>query len=216
MGSRIVAHGAGDPAHRDYQSGPRTRTGHLRRMDPHAHRNRPALRDVAAANRWSTSPPRPATTALDARRDEGRRARRDRGRHGFFGVRLSFLRLPAAASPRHRFDSRLRRCRGLLGLRLRAHGGRLFDARGRLARGAGDRRGRAFHDGRLERSRTAVLFGDGAGAAVMVTEPGPRGVLASLLRSSGEYWELLSVRNRGSPRHARLRSAARRPTTRSR
>jgi 3-oxoacyl-[acyl-carrier-protein] synthase III len=44
---------------------------------------------------------------------------------------------------------------------------------------------------------TAVLFGDGAGAAVMVTEPGSRGVLGSILRSSGEYWELLSVRNRG-------------------
>jgi 3-oxoacyl-[acyl-carrier-protein] synthase III len=44
---------------------------------------------------------------------------------------------------------------------------------------------------------TAVLFGDGAGAAVLVSENGPRGVLSSLLRSSGEYWELLSVRNRG-------------------
>lgn len=44
---------------------------------------------------------------------------------------------------------------------------------------------------------TAVLFGDGAGAAVLVTEKGQRGVLGSLLRSSGEYWELLSVRNRG-------------------
>ena len=31
--------------------------------------------------------------------------------------------------------------------------------------------------------RTAVLFGDGAGAAVLVWEPGDRGVLASLLRS---------------------------------
>ena len=44
---------------------------------------------------------------------------------------------------------------------------------------------------------TAVLFGDGAGAAVMIAEPGARGVLGSILRSSGEYWELLSVRNRG-------------------
>jgi 3-oxoacyl-[acyl-carrier-protein] synthase III len=44
---------------------------------------------------------------------------------------------------------------------------------------------------------TAVLFGDGAGAAVMVSDKGPHGVLGSLLRSSGEYWELLSVRNRG-------------------
>src|SRR5271157_738033 len=45
--------------------------------------------------------------------------------------------------------------------------------------------------------RTAVLFGDGAGAAVMVSEPGPRGVLASLLRSSGEMWNLLSLRATG-------------------
>ena len=44
---------------------------------------------------------------------------------------------------------------------------------------------------------TAVLFGDGAGAAVMVSEAGPRGVLGSLLRSSGQYWDLLAVRNRG-------------------
>jgi 3-oxoacyl-[acyl-carrier-protein] synthase III len=44
---------------------------------------------------------------------------------------------------------------------------------------------------------TAVLFGDGAGAAVMVSEKGSRGVLGSLLRSSGQYWDLLYVRNRG-------------------
>jgi 3-oxoacyl-[acyl-carrier-protein] synthase III len=44
---------------------------------------------------------------------------------------------------------------------------------------------------------TAVLFGDGAGAVVMVSESGARGVLGSILRSSGEFWELLSVRNRG-------------------
>jgi 3-oxoacyl-[acyl-carrier-protein] synthase-3 len=43
----------------------------------------------------------------------------------------------------------------------------------------------------------AVLFGDGAGAAVMVSESGPRGVLASLLRSAGEYWNMLSVRTTG-------------------
>jgi 3-oxoacyl-[acyl-carrier-protein] synthase III len=45
--------------------------------------------------------------------------------------------------------------------------------------------------------RTSVLFGDGAGACVMVTEPGNRGVLASLLRSAGEHWNLLSVRATG-------------------
>jgi 3-oxoacyl-[acyl-carrier-protein] synthase-3 len=45
---------------------------------------------------------------------------------------------------------------------------------------------------------TAVLFGDGAGACVMVSEPNSRGVLGSLLRSSGEFWDLLYVRNRGT------------------
>jgi 3-oxoacyl-[acyl-carrier-protein] synthase-3 len=45
---------------------------------------------------------------------------------------------------------------------------------------------------------TAVLFGDGAGACVMVSEPGKRGVLSSLLRSSGEHWSLLSVRATGT------------------
>lgn len=45
--------------------------------------------------------------------------------------------------------------------------------------------------------RTSVLFGDGAGAIVMVSEPGPRGVLGSLLRSSGQYWNLLSVKATG-------------------
>jgi 3-oxoacyl-[acyl-carrier-protein] synthase III len=45
--------------------------------------------------------------------------------------------------------------------------------------------------------RTAVLFGDGAGAAVLISEQGDRGVLASLLRSSGKYWDLLSLRATG-------------------
>jgi|SRR5229473_2386009 len=44
---------------------------------------------------------------------------------------------------------------------------------------------------------TAVLFGDGAGAAVLVNEKSNRGVLGSLLRSSGGYRDLLYVRNRG-------------------
>jgi 3-oxoacyl-[acyl-carrier-protein] synthase-3 len=44
---------------------------------------------------------------------------------------------------------------------------------------------------------TAVLFGDGAGAVVMISEHGQRGVLGSLLQSSGAYWDLLSVKNRG-------------------
>ncbi len=48
--------------------------------------------------------------------------------------------------------------------------------------------------------RTAVLFGDGAGASVLVSEPGPRGVLTSILRSAGEHWNLLSVRNAAGTR----------------
>jgi 3-oxoacyl-[acyl-carrier-protein] synthase-3 len=44
---------------------------------------------------------------------------------------------------------------------------------------------------------TAVLFGDGAGAVVLVKDGGPRGVLGSMLRSSGGFWDLLYVKNRG-------------------
>jgi len=44
---------------------------------------------------------------------------------------------------------------------------------------------------------TAVLFGDGAGAAVLVHENSKRGVLGSMLRSSGGLWDLLYVKNRG-------------------
>jgi 3-oxoacyl-[acyl-carrier-protein] synthase-3 len=44
---------------------------------------------------------------------------------------------------------------------------------------------------------TAVLFGDGAGAVVLVPDSGPRGVLGSLLRSAGNHWELLTVRSTG-------------------
>ena len=42
-----------------------------------------------------------------------------------------------------------------------------------------------------------MLFGDGAGAAVLVHENGTRGVLGSMLRSSGGLWDLLYVKNRG-------------------
>src|SRR5579863_3070584 len=45
--------------------------------------------------------------------------------------------------------------------------------------------------------RTSVLFGDGAGAAVLVNEPGDRGILSSILRSSGSMWDLLYVRSTG-------------------
>ena len=44
---------------------------------------------------------------------------------------------------------------------------------------------------------TAVLFGDGAGAVVMVSEPGQRGILGTLLRSSGSLADLLSGKATG-------------------
>ncbi|MGH7906549.1 MAG: beta-ketoacyl-ACP synthase 3, partial [Candidatus Binataceae bacterium] len=62
-----------------------------------------------------------------------------------------------------------------------------------------------------EDRRTAVLFGDGAGAVVLVSEPGERGVLASLLRSAGEYWDLLAVKNAGGTRYT-FDAEARRPS----
>jgi 3-oxoacyl-[acyl-carrier-protein] synthase III len=55
---------------------------------------------------------------------------------------------------------------------------------------------------------TAVLFGDGAGAAVLVAEAGERGVLATLLRSSGKHWGLLCARLTGA--RATIDSEARR------
>jgi 3-oxoacyl-[acyl-carrier-protein] synthase III len=57
---------------------------------------------------------------------------------------------------------------------------------------------------------TAVLFGDGAGAAVIAAEPGDRGVLKSLLRSSGEAWDLLTLRATGvrNPIDGEVRRAA--------
>jgi 3-oxoacyl-[acyl-carrier-protein] synthase-3 len=44
---------------------------------------------------------------------------------------------------------------------------------------------------------TCVLFGDGAGAVVMVAEAGARGVLGTVLRSSGRLADLLAVRATG-------------------
>ena len=60
---------------------------------------------------------------------------------------------------------------------------------------------------------TCVLFGDGAGAVVMVTEPGEHGVLGTVLRSSGKLADLLAVRSavldrRRDPEHADRRGRA--------
>ena len=42
---------------------------------------------------------------------------------------------------------------------------------------------------------TCVLFGDGAGAVVLDTQPGERGLLSTVIESSGALWELLYVRS---------------------
>jgi 3-oxoacyl-[acyl-carrier-protein] synthase-3 len=42
---------------------------------------------------------------------------------------------------------------------------------------------------------TCVLFGDGAGAIVLDTQPGERGLLSTVIESSGALWELLYVRS---------------------
>lgn len=42
---------------------------------------------------------------------------------------------------------------------------------------------------------TCVLFGDGAGAVVLDTQPGDRGLLSTVIESSGALWELLYVRS---------------------
>lgn len=41
---------------------------------------------------------------------------------------------------------------------------------------------------------TCVLFGDGAGAVVLENQPGERGLLSTVVESSGNLWKLLHVR----------------------
>ncbi len=45
---------------------------------------------------------------------------------------------------------------------------------------------------------TCVLFGDGAGAALVTGEEGDRGILSSHLHSDGSLWELLTVKGCGT------------------
>ena len=45
---------------------------------------------------------------------------------------------------------------------------------------------------------TCILFGDGAGAAVVSTSEGPQGILSTHLRSDGALWELIAVPGGGS------------------
>jgi len=91
-------------------------------------------------------------TALEPRRTQARRSRRDHRRHSFLRIRLPLLRLPDSARPRHLVDSRLRRRRRLLRLRVCGSSRRRTDARRRLQARTRSRRRRALDDGRLERS----------------------------------------------------------------
>jgi 3-oxoacyl-[acyl-carrier-protein] synthase-3 len=45
---------------------------------------------------------------------------------------------------------------------------------------------------------TCILFGDGAGAAVVSASEGDRGILSTHLRSDGDLWELIAVPGGGS------------------
>ena len=45
---------------------------------------------------------------------------------------------------------------------------------------------------------TCILFGDGAGAAVITTAEGDRGILSTHLRSDGALWDLIAVPGGGS------------------
>jgi 3-oxoacyl-[acyl-carrier-protein] synthase-3 len=45
---------------------------------------------------------------------------------------------------------------------------------------------------------TCILFGDGAGAAVVSASEGERGILSTHLRSDGALWELIAVPGGGS------------------
>jgi len=45
---------------------------------------------------------------------------------------------------------------------------------------------------------TCILFGDGAGAAVVSVSEGERGILSTHLRSDGALWELIAVPGGGS------------------
>jgi len=45
---------------------------------------------------------------------------------------------------------------------------------------------------------TCILFGDGAGAAVVSADDGDRGILSTHLRSDGELWDLIAIPGGGS------------------
>ncbi len=47
---------------------------------------------------------------------------------------------------------------------------------------------------------TCILFGDGAGAAVLQAERGPRGILSTHLHSDGALWDLIHIPGGGSRR----------------
>ena len=215
MGSRIVATGRALPRTAVTNHDLERIDGYLRRMDSHAHRNRTALRDGAAANRWSISPPPPAASRSSAPASRPPSLTRSSSARSppstafprspaSCSIAWASIRFPPSTSPRPARASSTRSASPTT---------RCARATTRACCWSAPTRFRRWSTGTIARS--AVLFGDGAGAAVMVSEPGPRGVLGSLLRSSGEYWDLLSVRRPECARRSTPRCGAR-PTTRSR
>src|SRR2546428_9607058 len=59
----------------------------------------------------------------------------------------------------------------------------------------------------LFRSQTCVLFGDGAGAAVLGATNGDRGILSSRIKSDGRYLEQLYSPGGGDRKSTRLNSS---------
>ena len=167
-----------------------------------------ALRDVAAASRWSISPPPPAAPRSSAPASSPPISTRSSSAPSPRST--AFPRSPASSSIA---SASIRFRPSTSPPPVPASSTRSAWPTTRCARAitracwwSAPTRSRPWSIGTI--ARTAVLFGDGAGAAVLVSEPGPRGVLGSLLRSSGEYWDLLSVRATGVRAHARLRGPA--------
>ena len=215
MGSRIVATGRAVPrtalTNKDLERYMDTSDEWIRSRTGIGQRYADAPGRVARANRDRREPHR-----ARARGHQARRSRRDHRRHGFLRVRLPVLRLPDSARPRHLVDSRLRRRRRLLRLRVCASSRGRTDARRRFQARARSRSRRALDDGRLERSphrgavrrrRGRVRDGHRAGQSRRAVEPAAlrRRALDICSRSARPERAARSIPKCGAP-----------PTTRSR
>ena len=137
-----------------------------RRMDRLARRHPPAPR--RRRRRDHRRPRLPRRGACDGSRGRrGRRARHDRARHDHAGHHLPVDRLPAPAPPGRQRLRRVRRQRGLLGLRLRAVGRRQVHRLGCREDHPRGRRRNADPHGRLERTHHLCAVLRGAGAVVL-------------------------------------------------